>query len=56
VVLKDAAAAYKVDTDEIAKKVKQEFASKAKAKTAKRAAPRAATTQQTKPVKEKAAA
>jgi ParB family chromosome partitioning protein len=31
-VLKDAATAYKVDTDAIATKVKQEFAAKAKAK------------------------
>ena len=31
-ILKDAATAYKVDTDAIAAKVKQEFAAKAKAK------------------------
>ena len=31
-VLKDAATAYKVDTEAIATKVKQEFAAKAKAK------------------------
>ena len=31
-VLKDAAAAYKVDTDAITTKVKQEFAAKARAK------------------------
>jgi len=39
-VLKDAAAFYKVDTDAIAAKVKQEFAAKDKAKTAKKAAPK----------------
>ena len=35
VVLKDAAATYKVDTDAIAAKVKKEFADKEKAKAAK---------------------
>ena len=46
-VLKDAATAYKVDTEEITNKVKQEFAAKAKAKNGKKAV---------KPVKDKAAA
>jgi len=35
-VLQDAAAAYKVDTDAIALKVKQEFAAKGKTQTAKK--------------------
>jgi ParB family transcriptional regulator, chromosome partitioning protein len=35
-VLRDAAAVYKVDTDAIALKVKQEFAAKEKAQIAKR--------------------
>jgi ParB family transcriptional regulator, chromosome partitioning protein len=39
--LRDAATAYKVDTEAIAAKVKQEFAEKEKAKTAKKAAPKA---------------
>jgi ParB family chromosome partitioning protein len=39
-VLRDAATAYKVDTDAIAAKVKQEFAAKEKAKTAKKATPK----------------
>jgi ParB family chromosome partitioning protein len=38
--LRDAATAYKVDTDAIAAKVKQEFAVKEKAKTFKKAAPK----------------
>ena len=46
-VLKDAATAYKVDTEEITNKVKQEFAAKAKAKNGKKVV---------KPVKDKAAA
>ncbi len=37
-VLRDAAAAYKVDTDALAAKVKQEFAAKEKAKEAKKSA------------------
>ena len=36
-VLRDAAAAYKVNTDAIALKVKQEFAAKEKARTQKKA-------------------
>jgi len=39
-VLRDAATAYKVDTDAIATKVKQEFAAKETAKTAKKATPK----------------
>ena len=39
-VLRDAAAAYKVDTDAIATKVKQEFAAKAKAQVARRDVPK----------------
>jgi len=42
-VLRDAAAAYKVDTDAIALKVKQEFAAKEKAKTEKKVKPKPAT-------------
>ena len=38
-VLRDAASAYKVDTDAIALKVKQEFAAQVKAKTEKKAKP-----------------
>ncbi len=41
-VLRDAAAVYKVDTDAIAAKVRQEFAAKEKAKTTKTAAKKAA--------------
>ena len=41
-VLKDAATAYKVDTDAIAAKVKQEFAAKEKAKKAPQPATKAA--------------
>ncbi len=39
-VLRDAATAYKVDTDAIAAKVKQEFAAKEKAKEGKKTAPK----------------
>ena len=39
-VLNEAAALYKVDTDAIAAKVKQEFAAKEKAKAAKKPAPK----------------
>jgi ParB family chromosome partitioning protein len=42
-VLRAAAHAYKVDTDAIALKVKQEFAAKEKAKTERKAKPKAAT-------------
>ena len=40
-VLRDAAAAYKVDTDAITQKVKQEFAAKAKAKKEPKPVPKA---------------
>ena len=55
-VLKDAAAFYKVDTDAIAAKVKQEFAAKEKAKTTKKAAPKLPAKQQAKTAKKSAAA
>ena len=54
-VLKDAAAVYKVDTDAIAAKVKQEFAAKHHARTAKRAAPKPPAKVPSKPVKKAAA-
>ena len=38
--LRDAATAYKVDTEAISAKVKQEFAEKEKAKATKKAAPK----------------
>jgi ParB family chromosome partitioning protein len=40
-VLHDAAAVYKVDTDAIASKVKQEFAAKARAKMETKLVPKA---------------
>jgi ParB family chromosome partitioning protein len=40
-VLRDAATVYKVDTDAIASKVKQEFATKARAKTEAKPVPKA---------------
>jgi ParB family chromosome partitioning protein len=55
-VLKDAAALYKVDTDAIAEKVKQEFAAKDKAKTANKAVPKPPVKQQAKTPKKSAAA
>ncbi|MFY9853176.1 MAG: ParB/RepB/Spo0J family partition protein [Terracidiphilus sp.] len=55
-VLKDAAALYKVDTDAIAAKVKQEFAAKDKAKTANKAVPKPPVKQQAKTPKKSAAA
>jgi ParB family chromosome partitioning protein len=55
-VLTEAAAIYKVDTDAIAAKVKQEFAAKDKAKTAKRAEPKPPAKQQAKSAKKSAAA
>ena len=55
-VLKDAAAVYKVDTDAIAAKVKQEFAAKDKAKSAKKAVPKPPARQQAKTAKKSAAA
>jgi ParB family transcriptional regulator, chromosome partitioning protein len=55
-VLKDAAALYKVDTDAIAAKVKQEFAAKDKAKTANKAVPKPPVKQQAKTPKKSEAA
>jgi ParB family chromosome partitioning protein len=55
-VLNDAAALYKVDTDAIAAKVKQEFAAKDKAKAGKKAASKPPFKQQAKTVKKSAAA
>jgi ParB family chromosome partitioning protein len=54
-VLKDAAAAYKVDTDALAAKVKQEFAAKEKAKAAKKDSPQQPTKAVVKTVKKVAA-
>lgn len=54
-VLKDAAAFYKVDTDAIAAKVRQEFAAKEKAKAAKKADTKPAAKAQTKAAKKSAA-
>jgi ParB family chromosome partitioning protein len=55
-VLRDAAAVYKVDTDAIAAKVKQEFAAKDKTKAAKNAEPKTPAKQQAKLAKKSAAA
>ncbi len=55
-VLSEAANHYKVDTDAIAAKVKQDFAAKDKAKTAKNDAPKLPAKQQTKAAKKKVAA
>ena len=55
-VLKEAAALYKVDTDAIAAKVKQEFAAKDKAKAAKKAEPKPSAKQRAKLAKKSAAA
>jgi ParB family chromosome partitioning protein len=55
-VLNEAAALYKVDTDAIAAKVKQEFAAKDKAKAAKNSAPKPPAKQQAKAAKKSAAA
>jgi ParB family chromosome partitioning protein len=55
-VLNDAAALYKVDSDAIAVKVKQEFAAKDKAKAAKKATPKPPAKQQVKTAKKPAAA
>lgn len=54
--LRDAAQAYKVDTEAISAQVKQEFASKEKAKTVKRAAPKPPAKAQSKPAKKTRAA
>ena len=55
-VLRDAATAYKVDTDAIAATVKQEFAAKENEKAAKNAAPKPPVKAQTKPARKSAAA
>lgn len=55
-VLRDAAAVYKVDTDAIAAKVKQEFRAKDKAKAAKKAEPKSPAKQNTKAAKKRVAA
>jgi ParB family chromosome partitioning protein len=55
-VLRDAAQTYKVDTDAIATKVKQEFAAKEKAKSAKKDAPKPPAKPQPKTAKKAAAA
>jgi ParB family chromosome partitioning protein len=55
-VLNDAAVLYKVDTDAIAAKVKQEFVAKDKVKAAKKAGPRLPAKQQAKTAKKPAAA
>jgi len=55
-VLNEAAAFYKVDTDAIAAKVKQEFAAKDKAKAAKKTATKPPAKQQAKTAKKSAAA
>ena len=54
--LTDAAALYKVDTDAIAAKVKQEFAAKDKAKAAQKAEPKPPAKQQAKTAKKSVAA
>jgi ParB family chromosome partitioning protein len=55
-VLRDAATAYKVDTDAIAANVKQEFAAKKKAKTASKPAPKVPVKAQPKTARKVAAA
>ena len=55
-VLNEAATFYKVDTDVIATKVKQEFAAKDKAKAAKKAEPKRSAKQQPKAAKKSVAA
>jgi ParB family chromosome partitioning protein len=54
--LRDAAQAYKVDTDAISATVKQELAAKEKAKTATKAAPKSPAKAQSKPAKKTRAA
>jgi ParB family chromosome partitioning protein len=54
--LRDAATAYKADTDAIAAKVKQEFAAKEKAKTVKKDAPKSTAKAQSKTAKKAVAA
>lgn len=53
--LRDAATAYKVDTDAIAARVKQEFTAKEKAKAEKKASPKLPAKAASKPVKKAAA-
>jgi len=55
-VLRDAATAYKVDTDAIAARVKQEFAAKEKARATKKPEAKPPAKSQSKPAKKKAAA
>lgn len=55
-ILRDAATAFKVDTDAIAAKVKQEFATKVKAKATKKPETKPPAKSQPKPAKKKAAA
>ncbi|MGC2162274.1 MAG: ParB/RepB/Spo0J family partition protein [Silvibacterium sp.] len=55
-ILRDAAQTYKVDVEAISAVVKQEFAAKDKAKTAKKAAPKPPVKQQTKAAKKSAVA
>jgi ParB family chromosome partitioning protein len=55
-VLNDAAAVYKVDTDAISAKVKQEFAAKEKARATKKTAPKAPAKQRAKTAKKSVAA
>jgi ParB family chromosome partitioning protein len=54
--LRDAATTYKVDTDAIAAKIKQEFAAKEKAKTFKKATPNLTAKAQSKTAKKAVAA
>ncbi len=54
--LRDAATAYKVDTDAIAVSVKQEFTAKQKDKAGKKAAPKPSVKKQAKPAAKRAAA
>lgn len=54
--LKDAAAVYKVDTDAIAAKVKQEFAARGKAKAEKKGTPQQPVRKQSKAAGKRAAA
>ena len=55
-VLRDAATAYKVDVDAIGLKVKQEFATKEKARLTKKPPTNAVAKAQTKPAKKAKAA
>ena len=54
--LRDAATAYKVDTEAVAAKVKQEFAEKEKSKAAKKATPKSSAKQQARAARKPAAA